>query len=107
MGSGAIWAIKRERLVVVTRTVPTLVAADAHRAWHAYLQSRHRGRTAREIGILAGWCADEFTLGRGTHCEHVLRHKLKAGELHAPTALSGRRFIRTLNRDLKRWGYKR
>jgi len=27
--------------------------------------------------------------------------------LQAPAALSGRRFIRTLNRDLKRWGYKR
>jgi hypothetical protein len=100
-----IWAIKHERLVVVTRTVPTLVEADAHRAWHAYLRNRHD--ETRGIGVLAGWCADEFMLGRGPHCEHVLREKLKAGELKARYALSGRRFIRTLNRDLKRWGYKR
>ena len=101
-----IWAIKHERLVNVTRAVPVLVAADARKAWRWYLQIRHGRGRARGIGVLAGWCADEFTLGRGSHCDHVLRQKLAAGELKAPAALSGRKFIRTLHRDLARWGYK-
>lgn len=102
-----IWAIKHERLVDVTRAVPALVAADARKAWRWYLRIRHGRGRARGIGALAGWCADEYTLARGSHCDRVLRQKLEAGELKAPGALSGRRFIRTLHRDLARWGYAR
>ena len=102
-----IWAIKHEQLANVTRAVPVLVRANAKRAWGWYLRSRRHRWRARGIGTLAGWCGDEFMLGRGPHCEHVLRQALKAGELKSRTALSGHHFIRTLNRDLKRWGYKR
>jgi len=101
------WAIRDGRLVDVTRTVPELIRADAKRAWRWYLKSRHRSWNAAGIGTLAGWCGDEFLIGRGWRCERVLRQKLAAGELHAQGALSGRKFIRTLNRDLARWGYKR
>lgn len=101
-----IWEIRDERLVDVTRSVPALVRPHARRLWRWYLHIRHERGGARGIGALAGWCADEFTLGRGARCERVLRQKLRAGELYAPGALSGRRFIGTLNRDLERWGYK-
>ena len=61
---------------------------------------------ARGVGVLAGWCADEFLLGGGSRCERVLRQKLAAGELKSQEDPNPRRFIRMLNRDLVRWGYK-
>jgi hypothetical protein len=102
-----IWAIRREQLVDVTKTVPALVHTDAHKAWQWYLRVRHGRGRAGGIAVLAGWCADEYTLGRAVHCNSILRQKLAAGELKAPGALSGRKFIRTLHRDLARWGYTR
>ena len=102
-----IWAVRSERLINATGTVPHLVELDARAAWRWYLRHGRPSKNDRGIGILAGWCADEFVLGRGTHCERVLRQKLAAGLLKAPGALSGRRFIRTLNSDLQRWGYMR
>jgi len=103
-----VWAIRHERLVDVTRSVPSLVAADARRAWKTYLGKwGRRDREFRGVGALAGWCADEYLLGRGSSCERVLREELAAGYLNAREGAHGRGFIRALNRDLRRWGYTR
>ena len=88
-----IWTIERGRLVDVTRSMPALVVADATRAWRRYrLAGRER---LPDVGALAGWCADEFLLGRGGRCERVLLH------------VSDRAFVRHLELDLRRWGYER
>lgn len=89
-----IWTIRYGRLVNVTRTMPALVAANERRAWRQYLRARSDPAQARGIGVLAGWCADEFLLGRGARCERTIHRTRAAG------------FVRTLNRDLERWGYK-
>jgi hypothetical protein len=75
--------------VDVTRTLPALVAANARRAWRRYR------KPGPEAGVLAGWCADEYLLGRGPRCERVLAR------------VRDRRFVRRLHRDLQRWGYER
>lgn len=84
-----IWTIREGRLVDVTRTLPALVAANARRAWRRYR------KPGPEAGVLAGWCADEYLLGRGPRCERVLAR------------VRDRRFVRRLHRDLQRWGYER
>jgi len=89
-----IWTIRDERLVNVTKALPALVAANARRAWRRYLGARSDPAQAHGLGALAGWCADEFLLGRGAHCEQVLQRAGPAG------------FVRKLNRDLERWGYE-
>ena len=99
-------AIRGVQLVDVTRTVPAVVAADARRAWRWYLRFGRR-ELSHGVGVLAAWCADEFGLGRGPRCERVLRQKLAAGELKSQEDPHPRRLIRTLNRDLVRWGYRR
>lgn len=90
-----IWTIRHERLVNVTRTMPALVAANGRRAWRQYAPARTDPVVGRGIGVLAGWCADEFLLGRGARCERVIHRTQTAG------------FVRRLNGDLARWGYKR
>lgn len=70
-----------------TRSFPSLVRADARRQW----------KYRKDLGFLAGWCADEHSLGHGAVCRRVL------GRL--PERRSG--FVRELNRDLERWGYER
>lgn len=100
-----IWTIRHGGLVNVTRSTPSLVAADATRALREY---RRAGRDRLpDTGALAGWCADEYLLNRGRHCERVLQHELAAGRLRVRDAVSGRRFIRLLHHDLERWGYER
>lgn len=89
-----IWTIKHDRLTDVTRSMPALVATNEQRAWMQYLGARHDSAEGRGLGVLAGWCADEFLLGRGARCEHVIRRTQTAG------------FVGKLNRDLASWGYK-
>lgn len=99
-----IWTIgKRGRLVVVTRRMPSLIRADARR-----LERLLRPALVGE-GVLAAWCADEYLLDRGAACSRQLRYDLAHGYLNADQCcqMKGDTFIHALNRDLKRWGYKR
>ena len=103
-----IWAIdKRDQLVEVTRSLPSRIRADARRAWNGYLLAR-RDRVERGLGVLAAWCADEYLLDDGAKCQRELGVALAAeGYLHAESDTGGRAYIRKLNHDLERWGYKR
>ena len=100
------WAVRSGRLVNVTRSVPAFARADAKRAWHWYVGPHgRRSQDDHGVGIFAGWCGDEYIVGRGAVCQRVLRQELAAGHLHG-YGVSGKRFARQLNRDLERWGYK-
>ena len=101
-----VWTISRAgRLANVTRLTPSFVRADAQRAWRTY----HDHPIDRGLGILTGWRADEYTLGLGARCSSLLHEELKKGRLgdNGQDGLSAHGFIRTPNRDLERWGYKR
>lgn len=101
-----VWTIKTGKLADVTRTTSSLVRPDARSAWTSFLMSRH-DRYDRGLGALAGWCADEYSLERGGHCQHVLQEELAAGYLTRVEKPSGERFVRALNRYLLKLGYKR
>ncbi len=101
-----IWTIgKRGRLVEVTRSMPSMIRADARRL-RRFLHPTHH---VVGEGGLAAWCADEYSLGRGAACSQQLRYDLAHGYLNAKQCcqMKGDAFIRALNRDLERWGYKR
>jgi hypothetical protein len=100
-----VWTIDRAtRFVDVTRKLPGLVRADARRTERALRPWHHRIDT----GQLAPWCADEYLLGEGSRCSRALDYDLAHGYLRGGEGnMQGRPFIRLLNRDLVRWGYKR
>ena len=102
-----IWTIRRRKLVDVTRTEPGLVRADARRAWRWYLGPQgRRDPTERGVGILAGWCGDEYLIHRGAYCQRALVKAQARGYLNV-MGYGKHGFTRRLNRDLARWGYKR
>lgn len=102
-----IWTIGRSgRLASVTRHLPSLIRAAGRGTWTLYVKAR-RDRLVRGVGVLASWCADEFLLGDGAQCELVLKQELAGGYLNPRVGRRGRGFIRQLNRDLQRWGYRR
>ncbi len=101
-----VWMIEGGRLVNVTRTVPGMIRSSARSDWAGFIQYRH-DRYDRGLGSLAAWCADEYNLGRGAHCQSVLRDELAAGYLTRVNRPSGRRYIRALTRYLGKLGYTR
>ena len=103
-----VWSIRSGRLTDITRSVPSVVGADAKNAWRQYLgRWGRRDRQTRGVGALAGWCADEYLLGRGATCQRVIGRALSRGYLDPTFGLRGRAFVRALDRDLERWDYKR
>jgi hypothetical protein len=92
--------------VDVTRSRRDLVGADARKQWREYLAVRRRGSNGYDTyvhEVLGLWCADQYRLGRGLHCDRVLRQQLARGYL----GRGGRGFIRELHAKLVAWGYAR
>lgn len=57
--------------------------------------------------MLAIWCADEYLLGEESHCSRAVGDDLAHGYLKGIAGnMRGSVFVRVLNRDLVRWGYK-
>lgn len=101
-----VWTIDRAGTFQdATRTLPRLVRKDARR-WHRNLSPYHH---QTPYGALAAWCADQYLLSRGPRCAHVLSYDLAHGYLKGIEGNygRGRTFIKELNHDLRRWGYKR
>lgn len=100
-----VWTISRAgRFQDATRTVPGLVRVDARRLTRSLRPSHHQ----TPEGTLAAWCADQYLLNRGLRCTDRLHYDLAHGYLRGSEGNErGRPFVRDLNRDLHRWGYKR
>ena len=101
-----IWKIdSADRFVNVTRSYPGLIAQDAH----VLATEGGRRMTIRRqgAGVLAAWCGDEYLLGDGPRCSQMLASALRHHRGNDVAGRVTRGFIRTLNRDLKRWGYVR
>jgi hypothetical protein len=101
-----IWEINAaQKFIDVTRSFPALIRESAH----ALATGGGPRQTIRDqgSGVLASWCADEYLLGRGRHCAYVLAYAVKHHRPNMQGAEPTRGFVRALNRDLARWGYKR
>jgi hypothetical protein len=94
-----------DSFVNVTRKFPRLIRADAHTlatdGADPHMTIRKQGS-----GVLAAWCGDEYLLGRGARCARVLAYAVRHHRPHMDGMEPTRDFVRTLNGDLKRWGYK-
>lgn len=90
------------RFTDVTRRYPKLIAADAAR-WlrlfkHDYSDS---------VGLIAAWAADEDSLGHAKAVGAYLQRQARLGHLNSGLGPGGERFIRNLDRFLRRQGYLR
>lgn len=102
-----IWKIdSADRLLNVTRSYPALIRHDAHElATDGGAPRLTIGKQG--AGVLAAWCGDEYLLGDGPRCSRTLALALTHHQGNDVAGRVTRGFIRTLNRDLRRWGYKR
>jgi hypothetical protein len=99
-----IWRFQAGRFLDVTASFPARIRRDAALWWRGY--RRRRARTdGEQLGLVAAWAGDEYRLGRRAHVLAVLRREARHGRLKGP-GLHGSRFIRSLDRFLRRLGYR-
>jgi hypothetical protein len=100
-----IWALQDGVFSAVTRSYPSLIAADAAKQWAYFKADRNNN-----VGFFAAWAADEDLLGQGALVSRRLNTELGRGRLRVSPVLQhvdpgGKRFARNLRADLRRWGY--
>lgn len=98
-----IWRFEGGRFVEVTAGFPARIRRDAASWWRSYRRQRRRS-DGEQLGLVAAWAGDEYRLGRRAHVLAVLRREAGRGRLKG-TRLHGTRYIRSLDRFLRRLGY--
>ncbi len=102
----AIWSYRAGKLNDVTRSFPTLIAADAKRDLRLYRRER-RVRDMR--GVVAAYVADEYLLNRGSKGLAFLRLAERRGDLkgfgHGDVWPRNGRYVTALKRFLRHTGY--
>lgn len=92
----------------VTVEYPALVRAEAARLRGEYVRDQ-RSRDADLRGLLAGWLADEYRLGRGAQGWSLIEAAYRRGELSAPRVdpiwPAGRKYHTALRAFLVKTGY--
>jgi hypothetical protein len=100
-----VLALREGGLVDVTGDFPALVRSDRARLWHA-AHGDYRG-TPR--GAYAAWAADRYRLGERAAALRTLRRLAARGVLRTDIGSNSlraqRRWVRRLDRDLRRFGY--
>jgi hypothetical protein len=97
-----IWQFAAQGFVDVTRAYPKLIRADAARWLRLF-----RRHIANGVGLIAAWAADEELLGHDALVQSTLTTERRRGDLRGgPAGVGGAKFVRTLNRVLRRLGYK-
>jgi subtilisin-like proprotein convertase family protein len=95
-------------LTDVTSEFPALVRAEAASLRREYLRDR-RNPDADVRGLLAGWLADEYRLGRQDEAWRQIEAAYRRGELSAPRVdpiwPAGRKYLSALRAFLIRTGY--
>jgi hypothetical protein len=87
----------------VTRRYPRVIQADANLWLKAFKHDLSNG-----VGLIAAWAADEDELGHVKQVNAYLQQQLKAGHLNsslAPVEPGGAKFIRALQKFLRKRGY--
>jgi hypothetical protein len=93
------------RFTNITGDYRTLIAADAAGWLRAF-----RHNYSDSVGLIAAWAADEDSLGHQRMVNTFLQRQARLGHLNsglAPQEPGGTRFIRNLDRFLRRYGYLR
>ncbi len=97
-----IWKFSAHKFVDVTRGYKSRIRTDAAFWLHAFKHQLRNG-----VGLIAPWAADEELLGHNTLVQTTLTAYAAKHELRAAIGDStGRRFIRQLNRLLRKLGYE-
>lgn len=98
-----IWSFSARRFHNVTRKYPKLIRADATR-W----LSRFKHHVSNGVGLIAAWAADEELLGKNKLVQSTLASEAKKGNLRDGTSgqATGKKFIKALNKLLRRYGYE-
>lgn len=86
----------------VTGQFPARIGKDAAIWWHDYRSTRGQ---AEARGLIAAWAADRYRLGGRASALRTLRRAAAGGDLGGRR--SARRFVGTLDRRLRAWGYAR
>jgi subtilisin-like proprotein convertase family protein len=98
------------RLLDVTSRYPWLVRREARRLSTLYVKT-HRQRDVDQRGLLAGWLADEYRLGRQDEGWRLIEAAYRRGELSAPRVdliwPAGRKYLTALRAFLVKTGYTR
>lgn len=98
-----ILAFANRRFTKVTTRYRKLIIKDAARWLKLYQHHLTDG-----LGLIAPWAADEDLLGHSAHVTSYLAQQLKANHLKAePFLPGGQRFIKALNKLLRKDGYVR
>jgi hypothetical protein len=97
-----IWRLDGQALVDVTRSFPALIRRDARRLLRYYRRYRKRDDVR---GILAAYAADQCLLGKRRVGLRLARRAVKRHEVKRDLYPGGRKYLRSLRRHLKRWGY--
>jgi len=96
------------KLTDVTNEYPALIRHEAASLWAEYLKD-HRQPDADMRGLLAGWLADEYRLGRGAEGWEQIQAAFRRGELSAPRVdtlwPAGKKYLSALRSFLARAGY--
>jgi hypothetical protein len=92
------------RFTNVTRRYPKLIAADAAGWLRAF-----KHHYSDSDGLIAAWAADQDSLGHAKMVGAYLQRQARLGHLNSALApkQTGKRFIRDLDRFLRRHGYLR
>jgi hypothetical protein len=100
-----IWSYRGGRLHDVTPRYRGRIRADARRSWRLYRRFLHSREGYEPRGAVAAWAADEYRLGRRAATLHRLRRLALRGQLPGSFPTSPLRFVRVLDRFLRRHGY--
>lgn len=101
-----VWRLEGGVFQTVTRSYPSLIAADAAEQWRYF-----KARRNNDVGFFAAWAADEDLLGQSTLVSQRLSAELRRGRLRVSSVQArvgngaGKRFARQLMADLRLWGY--
>jgi hypothetical protein len=106
-----IWAYDGDSaLIDVTSDFPGRVRSDARRLWRGYRSALRHDYEPR--GAIAAWAADRYKLGKRRGALLTLRALARRRRLPGTTGIrfegdvrSQLRFVRRLDRDLRRLGY--
>jgi hypothetical protein len=100
-----IWRFVNGAFLDVTGRYPGLVRRDANYWWRYYKTLRF-GPEGFQQGIVAPWAADEYRLGKRSSVLRLLRNENHRGALDR-SKRRGARFIKRLDKFLRRLGYAR
>jgi hypothetical protein len=97
-----IWGFVNGAFADVTRSYPSLIAADAAKWLKAF-----NGLKTNAGGVLAAWAADEELLGNNALVQSTLQSALKAGHLNGNLVANGQKYVTLLNKFLIKLGYEK